>query len=1326
GYIADTGLGYNNARGYGWVTQNTAGAANVTPLDLRSATRDRNAAGTEQSLDTLIHLQRPGLAGGWEYNIANGDYLVRVALGDASYFDSRHLLRIENEVFASSFTPSAGEPFSVVTGQVTVTDGRLSLDAIGGENTKINYLEIEAVSSEQTDDTTGDTTDDTTGDTTDDTTGDTTDDTTGDTTGDGDTTDDGDTTGNGDTTGDTTGDGDTTDDTTGDTTDDTTGDTTGDTTDDIDSLIEPIRINFQSNGAPVPQGFTADTGLGYDNARGYGWVTQNTVGQANVTPLNLRSAARDRNAAGTEQSLDTLIHLQRPGLAGGWEHNIANGDYLVRVALGDASYFDSRHLLRIENQVFAPSFTPDATSPFSVVTGVVSVTDGRLSVDAIGGDNTKINYIEIEAIAAGQPTLGGAFDGTSELVNGERDVATDASFSFGINAQSSTDVVEASSVTIETVKLVRTADGAVVAGTANTTGGRDSISFTPDAPLSPNTQYTLLVDGVTNEAGAEFVPASRTFTTGGNANDGNNGGGTTGPNPITEGIMFDRSSAFSGSLLSSVVVSPDNQKLYAATLNGLIRRWDIDQTTGALSNQQTFDIGGSNGPRAIIGIEFDPTNPSRLWFSHNDTIFQAPAANFTGKLSYLDLGEGDAFTAEVTDYVTGLPRSIRDHLSNSIEFGPDGSLYLTQGSNSAQGRADNAWGNREENLLTAAILKIDPNRTPPAGGFDVQTEDGGNYDPFADNAPVTLYATGTRNAYDLVWHSNGQLYVPTNGSAAGGNTPDDPTTATNEGLQNVVIQSDYLYRVEEGGYYGHPNPSRGEYVLNGGNPTTGVEPAEVAASGGRRGYEVGIQPDDNYRGFAFDFGFNRSPNGSIEYRSNAFNDQLSGRLLVTEYSGGDQIRSLTFDANGNVTGDDVIATGFNNPLDLIEHTPSGRLYVVDDGGITLLTPEVPPTSLNGDTDNDTVGGDDSGNDAINDVFTELPLVDSNNNQRIEILPLGDSLTRGEDAVTDVALSNGYRDNLQALLRSNNIDFDFLGSRNHGEASSEFDTDHDGFGGSRIGGIADRVANGLLDNIQPEVILLTLGTNDLRSTGTGINVLLNQLGNLIDNIKAIAPLSNLIVSSVPPVNTAVNGISATFADRVEQFNQGLPGLVASRVGQQVSFVDAFGSLNATSDLSGDGFHPNETGYGKTALAFFDAIDTVLTEGGLRLTGTSNNDVLTGGPNNDVLMGLAGNDLLSGGINETSAQIDVLNGGGGNDTFVVGDSYSNAGDQDYALLQSFDTATDTIRLGAGSYQLANTASTLLPTGAGIYEGSELLAIVEGSTAEQLDINADYFTT
>jgi hypothetical protein len=47
----------------------------------------------------------------------------------------------------------------------------------------------------------------------------------------------------------------------------------------------------------------------------------------------------------------------------------------------------------------------------------------------------------------------------------------------------------------------------------------------------------------------------------------------------------------------------------------------------------------------------------------------------------------------------------------------------------------------------------------------------GTYNPYATTSPLTIYASGVRNAFDLVWHSNGYLYVPTNGSNYDGTPP---------------------------------------------------------------------------------------------------------------------------------------------------------------------------------------------------------------------------------------------------------------------------------------------------------------------------------------------------------------------------------------------------------------------------------------------------------------------------------------------------------------------------------------------------------------------------
>lgn len=508
--------------------------------------------------------------------------------------------------------------------------------------------------------------------------------------------------------------------------------------------------------------------------------------------------------------------------------------------------------------------------------------------------------------------------------------------------------VEANTLNITNVQLYRTQDNALVPGIVNTTGGGDAIVFQPSVQLEPNTNYTFIVtNSVLDESGASFIPYSTTFNTGTN---------TIGISDSS--VQFTKSTVYQGSAISSLAIAPDS-RLYATTLDGKILRWDID-SSGNLENLQTYTPAELNN-RAIIGAAFEPNTSDQLnlWISNNDPLYPQPANDFTGKISKITIESGSDFNASIQDYITGLPRSGKDHLSNSLAFGPDDKLYLTQGSNTATGNPDPTWYNRPERLLSAAVLQIDPTQTPPPEGFNVQTENYtnsqgvttiGNYNPDAADAPVKVFATGVRNAYDLVWHSNGKLYVPTNGTAAGGNTPDDPTTPTNEALTNVGTQNDYLFKIEPdgGGYYGHPNPLRQEYILNGGSPSSEVDMAEVVAKDRYSGYSEGTLPDPDYQGAAFDFGRNRSPNGIIEYKSDTFNGALKNKLLVVEYSGGDDILALTPDPNGNIAAENVsqVVLGLTDPVDLIEDTQKnfGNLYVAEliDGGakgqISLLDP----------------------------------------------------------------------------------------------------------------------------------------------------------------------------------------------------------------------------------------------------------------------------------------------------------------------------------------------------------------------------------------------------
>jgi fibronectin type 3 domain-containing protein len=589
-----------------------------------------------------------------------------------------------------------------------------------------------------------------------------------------------------------------------------------------------------------------------------------------------------------------------------------------------------------------------------------------LSRNSLPPITVAFSHFEIDAgkSVGATPTTQPSIRFTTPAIN-----ATGVSLSQAIEADLNlpNSAINAATISGNTVYLYRSSDKSPVPAVVNTSGGGDSIILTPSSALAANTQYTFVVtNGVMDTSGAAMVPYTMSFTT---------GAATSQVDPSIQFQKVDLPSA-TGAAFTDVKIGPDG-KLYASTEDGRIFRWVINgdgtlQTPQVITSLQT----ANGGPRLITGFAFDPSftaaNPVPMLWVSNSFYALSGATNgvdFTGKITVLS----GANLTNVLDAVVNLPRSVADHSTEQPIFGlpgtPDANaLFFAQASNSAYGAPDSTWGNRPEHLLTAAILRLDTTMITPGQPINVLTPDAsltptgpkGTYNPYAVDAtgkptvPLTIYATGVRNAFNLMFTADGTLWAANNGSSSGGNTPaydpNDPnqingpridtgqpysSTTAIPGLTNIQqTEDDYLYRIVPGGYYGHPNPTRGEYVLDGGNPTTGGVADEIFSA-----YPSGTNPDPNYRGAAWDFGAHASADGMIEYQDKTFGGALQGAIFVTDYSAGSDIAILTRDANGNVVSEThgvTGLTGLNNPLSLVEDNNTGNLYVTELGGQRIV------------------------------------------------------------------------------------------------------------------------------------------------------------------------------------------------------------------------------------------------------------------------------------------------------------------------------------------------------------------------------------------------------
>ncbi len=203
----------------------------------------------------------------------------------------------------------------------------------------------------------------------------------------------------------------------------------------------------------------------------------------------------------------------------------------------------------------------------------------------------------------------------------------------------------------------------------------------------------------------------------------------------------------------------------------------------------------------------------------------------------------------------------------------------------------------------------------------------------------------------------------------------------------------------------------------------------------------------------------------------------------------------------------------------------------------------------------------------------------------ELLPLGDSITRGFDSN-----ERAYRRDLQTLLGASGYVMDFVGPLQHGDFA---DNDHAGYSGERIDeidGRLDEIMGATPDN-NPDVILLMIGTNDVFEDFDLANAP-SRLSSLIGHIFDREPGAHLLVSTILPIFGNGNP-DAVWEARVGAFNDALPGVVSgfAGTGRNISLLDLH-ALVGQADLP-DGVHPDEGGNLKLAQGWFAGIQSITT-------------------------------------------------------------------------------------------------------------------------------------
>lgn len=208
-------------------------------------------------------------------------------------------------------------------------------------------------------------------------------------------------------------------------------------------------------------------------------------------------------------------------------------------------------------------------------------------------------------------------------------------------------------------------------------------------------------------------------------------------------------------------------------------------------------------------------------------------------------------------------------------------------------------------------------------------------------------------------------------------------------------------------------------------------------------------------------------------------------------------------------------------------------------------------------------------------------------RRTRVMPLGDSITRGQ------TIAPSYRQPLASLLDDAGCSYDLVGTERliknsatnqiNAEPTVVYDWDHEGHGGYTASQIGNELDSFLLGNV-PNVVMMHLGTNDLLQ-GVSNETSRTHLTAIIAGLRAANPDVTILLATIVP------GTHEDLADAVAPYNTMVTEVAEAEDSDAspIILVDQNSGFDTSIHLlSSDGIHPTPEGDAQIASQWFDAL------------------------------------------------------------------------------------------------------------------------------------------